>query len=370
MPQPTKKAIIRKLEAERDRLNKTYGDRTGAIGSDDVKLKVYPSGILALDYALGTGGWPRGQMIEIFGPEDIGKSSAIGNAAIRGAQSQGALCGIIAVEPNFDKKWVEKNGVDPSLVAISRPNNAEDAFNILYDWVKGDLFDLIVFDSIGALLKGTEIEVDSNSGKKNAKPSAMGQAGVITWGLKRIAIPTWKQDKVVMLLNQVRDVTDAQHKMYDSPGGHALKHLCAQRIQLKHKDKTTAKIDGDSVVVNREIIADVVRNKLAEGTRQRGIFVYHQKDWEDDRVGIDLAEDVIRTGKKTGVVHGSSYLTSEFWEGKLHGRPAVKRWIADNPKGYEQLRSRVIEVMIERQGNPNFQIDPEEALKELDENND
>jgi recombination protein RecA len=218
----------KKLSDEVARLDEEYGRNTGALGTDPSSLDVYPSGILALDFALGTGGIPRGYLTEVFGPEDIGKSSAVGLSAIRGAQSEGALCGIIAIEPNFDSGWVAKNGVDLERVAIARPDDGETAFNILYDWVSGDLIDLILFDSIGALLKGTEIETE-----KGAKPSQAGQSPLITWGLKRVAPRAWKNKKSVILLNQIRDVMGTSYTMYESPGGHAVKHLTSTRIQLK-----------------------------------------------------------------------------------------------------------------------------------------
>lgn len=346
------------LEAEKARLDRTYGFRTGGLGSDKVKLKSYSTGILSLDYALGTGGWPKGYLVEVFGPEDIGKSSAIGLSAIRGAQKEGALCGIIALEPNFDDAWAEKNGVDPNGVVIARPKNGEIAFNILYDWVTGDLLDLILFDSIGALLKGTEIEVDG----KVAKPSQGGQSPLITWGVKRVVMPAYHNDKTVIFLNQVRDVMSSPYNSLDSPGGHALKHSCSQRIQLKPKNRYTATVDGVSgVTTGRELIAQIVRNKLSEGTGQRAIFDYHQKDTDENTVGVDLADDLIRTGKKTGVLQGNSYLRHHLFpqnksgECQLHGRKAVAEWMKNNPKELDQIRDEILDVMLKREGSPQFE---------------
>ena len=347
---------LRRLEQEKARLDKAYGHGTGALGSDPVKLDVWPTGILGLDYALGTGGYPKGYCIEVFGPEDIGKSSAVGLSAIRGAQKEGALCGIIALEPNWDKDWAKRNGIDPDLIVISRPDNGEDAFNILYEWVTGDLIDFILFDSIGALLKGTEIEKDSG----RAKPSQAGQSGLITWGVKRIIMPAWKARKTVLFINQVRDKMDAQYAMLDSPGGHALKHSCSQRIQLKPKSPFVETIEGDKVIVGRELVAEIVRNKVAQGTKQRAIFEYIQKDTEERPVGVDLADDLIRTGKKTGVIEGTGWLYHDsFPGGKLQGRKKVKEWITKNPQEYDKLRAQIIDVMLDRRGAPNLEVEPE-----------
>ena len=112
-----------KAAAEAARLEKKFGHKTGAIGSATFNMKVVPTGSLALDYALGIGGWPLGHPVEVFGAPDIGKSSVIGFSAIRSAQSLGLLCGMIALEPGFDKDWAIKNCIDPDGLVIARPDN-------------------------------------------------------------------------------------------------------------------------------------------------------------------------------------------------------------------------------------------------------
>jgi recombination protein RecA len=351
------------LAVEKARLDKKYGHGTGAVGSDEVKFDVYPTGILSLDYALGTGGYGRGYCIEVFGPEDIGKSSAIGLSAIRGAQSKNALCGIIAVEPNWDKEWAARNGVDPELIVISRPDTGEEAFDILYDWVMGDLIDFVLFDSIGGLLKSTEI--DTGKQDKRAKPSAGGQSPLVTWGVKRCVMPAWKLKKTIMYINQVRDKMDSQYSLFETPGGHAIKHSSSTRIQIKPKTNYTATIDDTrGVVYGRELIAEVARNKLAEGSRQRALFNYYQMDYDGFEVGIDIADDLIRVGKKTGVLEGSSWIHHDLFpedkkgEHKLQGKAKVKEWMEANPKDYEKLREEILTVMVERKGLPNLEPEP------------
>lgn len=347
----------KRLEQETKRLDKQYGYRTGALGSDEVKLHVTPTGILSLDYALGTGGWPKGYVHEVFGPPDIGKSSVIGFNGIRCAQREGNLCGILALEPNFDKAWAVKNGVDPSMVAIARPSSGEDAFNILYDWVTDDLIDFILVDSIGAMLRGSEIETAKG---KNAKPGAGGQAALITWGIKRIVNPTWKNNKTVVCLNQIRDVMSSTYSMVESPGGHALKHASSIRVQLK--PGSDRYFEGETMV-GRGIVAEVVRNKCSEGSKQRAVFDFYQKDSEKHPVGIDVESDLINVGKKTGVIEGSGYLESPLWEGKLHGKPALAARLREEPKLYDQLRDEIIDVMFKREGTPIFK-EPEEVPDE------
>ncbi len=114
-------------------VTQNYGHRTGFTAADlaDLPLDVTPTGILTLDWALGTGGWPKGFPVEVFGPPDIGKSAAIGLGGIREAQRAGSLCGLICVEPSFSEAWAVKHGVDPELLVVAYPDDASDAFAIL-----------------------------------------------------------------------------------------------------------------------------------------------------------------------------------------------------------------------------------------------
>jgi recombination protein RecA len=332
-----------KLQKEVERLNKKYGHKTGALGSEDYKLNVIPTGVLALDYALGTGGWPLGHPVEVFGPPDIGKSSIIGFSAIRQAQSRGKLCGIVALEPGFDQEWAEENGVNPEVTLIARPDTGEDAFSILHDWVTSDVIDYIVFDSIGAVLRKSETETDG-------KAAQAGQAGLITWGVKRILQPAWKNNTGIMFLNQVRDVMGAHIPLLDSPGGHALEHSCAMRVQLKPgRERYQEKEGEDSIMVGRELVAVVVRNKMSKGTNRRARFDFYQKETDDHEVGIDSASDLLHTGLKTGTIRagGSWYYHDDFPDGKLKGKPAIKEFLTANSDKLARFRNQILEVMLD-----------------------
>jgi len=331
--------VTQRLDDEVKRLDKKYGHKTGGIGSDQYELNVIPTGILALDHALGIGGWPRGEAVEIYGPPDIGKTTVLGFNAIKQAQAQGLLCGIIALEPGFDSQWAEKNGVDPDRVAIARPNNGEDAFNILHEWVTGDLIDCILFDSIGAVLKASEAE-------EGGKPMQGGQSSLITWGVKRILVPLWKSNKLVIFLNQIRDDMKARHPgVYDSPGGHALKHGVAVRVQLRPgKDTYKDKFGGDDIIVGRQLIAVVKRNKKSEGTNARAVFDFYQRDTKDHSVGVDVVTDVTNTCIKTGVIEraGAYYRHSLFPDSQVQGRKGVEDAVRFAPELLEELRTDVL----------------------------
>lgn len=342
------KALKSKALAEAKRLEAKYGHMSGATGADNYDLDIVPTGMLALDYALGTGGWPLGHPIEIFGPPDIGKSSVIGLSAIRNAQARGLLCGVVALEPGFDDAWAEKNGVDPEMVVIGRPDDGEAAFHMLYDWVCGDVIDFVLFDSIGAILRPSEAAADG-------KMAQGGQSGLITWGVKRIVTPAWKNNKGVMFLNQIRDDMGAQYAgAVDSPGGWALKHSCAVRVQVKPgKDRYTAKVDGEDVLVGRSLTALIKRNKLSEGTNQKAVFDYYQMETDVHGIGVDKTADVLATGIRTGVIKRAgawySHPTFPGERQQLQGRKEVEAFLAVDAKAYTKIREDVLDVMKAKQ---------------------
>lgn len=338
-----------KARAEAERLEKKFGHKTGAVGSDKYQLKVVPTGSLALDYALGTGGWPLGHPVEVFGMPDIGKSSVIGFSAIKNAQAMGLLCGIIALEPGFDEEWAYKNGVEPENVIIARPDNGEVAFQILKEWVKGDVVDFAVFDSIGAVISESEEEKD------DAKSRVGGQSKLITDGVKRILTPTWKHNKGVIFLNQQRDDMNARHpSAKTSPGGNAVHHSAAIRVHLKPKDVPfREKIDGEEVIVGRTLVADIKRNKLAEGSSYKAEFDFYQMESKQGPVGIDWTKDVTATAIRTGVVQkaGAYYRHDSFPKDKngtaqLQGKDSVYDYLAENEKAVNTVRKQVIEAML------------------------
>lgn len=360
------KERLRQLEAERVRMEKKYGNKSAALGSATYKLNVVPTGILSLDYALGTGGWPLGHPVEIFGAPDIGKSSVLGLGALRNAQAMGLTCGIVALEPGFDKEWAIKNGVDPEWLIIGRPDDGQAAFEMLFDWVNGDLVDFILFDSIGALLRPSEVDAEKG------KPNQGGQSGLITWGVKRILMKTWKNNKGLIFLNQQRDDMDSRIPgMVESPGGWALKHSAAVRVHLKKgKDRDTVTEgtgdDQEVIVVGQQLVAAIKRNKLSEGTNRKATFWYYQKETRDSPIGIDVATDVLATALRTGVIKkaGGYYRHPGFPEAKsgknqLQGKDALGPFLDENPKVAEQIREEVLAVMLKKAGPPK-EIEPED----------
>lgn len=331
------------------RLNKKYGLHSAALGSERRKLQVVPTGVLALDYALGTGGWPLGHPIHIYGEPDIGKSSTLGFSAFRNAQAMDLTCGLIAVEPGFDPDWAAKNGVDLDYLIVSRPNNGTEAFNVLYDWINDDIVDFIVFDSLGGVVTPSE---DQEEGKARVG----GASGLITSGVRRNLMPTWKREKGLIFLNQIRDDLKSMHGNVKPPGGHLVEHGTDIWIHLRQtagsdsyrKVKETADVKGYDVTVGRRLTAVVTRNKMCEGTGKRATFWYNQMDTEDyGPVGIDGTEDIVATAVRTGVIKKSGgWYTHSAWDDKsLQGLPAVSEFFAAHPDAISEIREAVLEVM-------------------------
>lgn len=349
----------KKAALEAARLGRKYGHKTGAVGSDEYKLKAVPTGSLALDYALGTGGWPLGHPVEIFGAPDIGKSSVLGFSALRNAQKQNLLCGIIALEPAFDKEWAFKNGVDPEATIIARPDSGEIAFEILHEWVQDDIVDFVVFDSIGALVTEGERE-------EGAKSRVGGQSKLITDGVKRILMPTWKHGKGVILLNQQRDDMNSRISgMKESPGGNALHHSAAIRVHLKPTGSPTKeRINGEDVVTGRTLVAVIKRNKLSEGSSKRAEFDFCQMDTDESEVGIDIPKDVLSTAIRAGVISkAGAWFNHPLFPGEksqLQGKDAAYEFLLENPSAVEQIRNEVIDAMFLKQGEAKI-VEPVEV---------
>jgi recombination protein RecA len=329
---------------------KKYGEKAGSLGSTTWPLDVIPTGSLSLDYSLGIGGWPMGHLIEVFGPPDIGKSSVIGLNAIANAQAMGKLCSIICVEPQFDKSWAQKHGVNTNELALGRPDNGQDAFNMLAQAVS-DGADFVLFDSIGALLRESEAEIDG-------KPAQGGRSGLITWGVHNVLQPAWKNNVTVMFINQIRDKMNARMPgVVDSPGGHALKHTCSIRVQLKASEFYREKINKEEVEVGHRLKATILRNKFSEGSRRTAEFDYYKMTTPEHEVGIDKGADIIDVATRLGCITpaGAWYKHPSFpgEKNQLQGKAAVGKFVMENPKVQEQLRQEVLEAMVKETGPVN-----------------
>jgi recombination protein RecA len=334
----------------------SYGEGAAKRASKAYNLDVIPTGSLALDYALGTGGWPRGHLIGVYGPRDIGKSSIIGFNAIRSAQERGLNPVIIAVESNAydDPSWFEKNGVDPEKVVILYPETGEDAFAMMHKASNTGYTDLIVFDSVGALLSASEID-------EKGKMKAGGQAGLVTWGVKRCVHAIHKNRITCLMLNQVRDVMSARTPgLLQQPGGNALEHSETMICQLKRTaNRFITKIDGEDVEYGAEIAVIIKRNKLAEGSGKKALFNFYNMALPGIDIGIDKIADALNTGKRLGVVKTRGAWVDLPDSSTHNGAGKAADHLRAHPEALTTIRNGVIEAMLN--GGAELVLDNEET---------
>jgi recombination protein RecA len=318
-------------------MQKKFGNSI-SLGSDKYPSRVIPTGCLALDYALGTGGWPTRHIFGIFGPRDIGKS-VLGLLAIANAQKMGMNCAWVAVEPNWSPAWAEKHGVDTSNVLVARPKTAEEAFDQTKMLVNSGAIDLLVFDSIGALSSSSETE-------EGGKARVGGNSALISHGVKAIAQSVYTNDVAVIMLNQIRDKMNARMPgVVDQPGGHVLEHLESAIIQLKRgSESVTVKINGDDVQIAQEVVATLVRTKLREGSRITARYMFYSAEVEGSPFGIDWLEDLIATSKRTGVIDQSGPYYN-YDDKKYLGKKELGNFLTENPEKREEIRQKVLEKL-------------------------
>lgn len=343
----SKPARMVQLGAE---LQKSYGPRAAVMGSEKPALDVIPTGCLALDYELGTGGIARGHATGIFGKRDIGKSVTALNI-VANAQAQGLDVVWLAVETSFDAEWAEKHGVDTSALLVAFPKTGEEAFQMMYRCIEAEV-GLVIFDSVGALLGESEIGVD-------AKARTGGQAGLITWGMKMCVPAAYHSNTALVFLNQQRDDMAARYAgAVKQPGGHTLEHMEATIIHLKAGGAPfKTKIRGSEVEIGKPIIAHIVRNKLSEGSSRKALYDMYYMETEDYPFGVDKISDIINTGKRAGVIKqaGSIYTLPDGM--KCKGAKAVAQHLVDKPLVYDLIRAGIMEAMEEAYG-PVHQVDP------------
>ncbi len=309
-----------------DKLEKTYGK--GAVmklGDDAIEqMEVIPSGSVGLDSALGIGGYPKGRIVEIYGPESSGKTT-LAIHAIAEAQKQGGICAIIDAEHAFDKFYAEALGVDTENLLISQPDNGEQALEIADNLIRSGAIDLIVIDSVAALTPRSEIEGemgDSNVGV---------QARLMSKALRKLTASISKTKCCCIFINQLREKIGV---MFGNPetttGGNALKFYASVRLDIRRSSQIK---DGENAIGNRTKVK-VVKNKVAPPFRQAEFDIIYGH-------GISLLGEIIDMGVDHNVIKKSGSWFS-YGETKLgQGRDAVKQLLDDNPELKEEIETKV-----------------------------
>jgi recombination protein RecA len=318
---------LKALQATLDKIDKAYGKGAIMKMSDQPveDIACISSGSIMLDVALGVGGYPRGRVIEIYGPESSGKTT-LAIHAIASAQKAGGIAAIIDAEHAFDQTYAEKLGVDTANLLISQPDNGEQALEIADHLIRSGAIDIIVIDSVAALTPKAEIEGDMGDSKMGLQARLMSQA------LRKLTGSINKTNTCVIFINQLRDKIGV---MFGNPetttGGNALKFYASVRIDVRKIGQIK---DGDVVIGNRTRVK-VVKNKVAPPFKQSEFDMIFGE-------GISKIGEIIDIGSDMEIIKKSgswfSYGTVKLGQ----GRDAVKQLFKDNQELAAEIEAKII----------------------------
>ena len=327
---PVSSEKLKALQAAMDKIEKNYGK--GAImkmGDDHIdEIAVIPTGSIGLNAALGVGGFPRGRVIEIYGPESSGKTT-LAIHAIAEAQKAGGIAAIIDAEHAFDRFYAEKLGVDVENLWISQPDSGEQALEIAEQLIRSSAVDIVVIDSVAALTPKAELEGDMGESKMGLQARLMSQA------LRKLTATISKTNTTCIFINQLRDKLGV---MFGNPetttGGNALKFYASVRLDIRRVSQIK---DGDEVIGNQTRVK-VVKNKVAPPFRKAEFDIMFGE-------GISRAGEIIDLGVEKGIIKKSGSWFS-YDDTKLgQGRDAAKKCIQDNPELAEELEAKIMEAL-------------------------
>lgn len=318
---------LKALQAAMDKIEKNFGK--GSImkmGDDEIEnVEVVPTGSIGLNAALGVGGYPKGRIIEIYGPESSGKTT-LAIHAIAEAQRAGGIAAFIDAEHAFDRFYAEKLGVDTNELLISQPDNGEQALEIAENLIRSSAIDIIVIDSVAALTPKAEIEGEMGENKVGLQARLMSQA------LRKLTSAISKTNTVCIFINQLREKIGV---MFGNPetttGGNALKFYASVRIDIR---RVTSLKDGDEVIGN-QVRCKVVKNKVAPPFRKAEFDIMFG-------VGISRAGEIVDLGVDLGIIKKSGSFFSYNGTKIAQGRDATKRVVSDNPELADELEALIM----------------------------
>ena len=324
-------AKLKALKLTLDKLDKTYGKGAVMKLGDTVveEVDVIPSGSLGLDTALGVGGYPKGRVIEIYGPESSGKTTLTLHA-IAEAQKSGGIAAFIDAEHAFDRFYAEKLGVDIDNLIISQPDHGEQALEIADNLIRSGAIDLVVIDSVAALTPKSEIEGEMGDSKVGLHARLMSQA------LRKLTGTISKTHCTVIFINQLREKIGV---MFGNPetttGGNALKFYSSVRLDIR---RSTQIKDTDGSVLGNKTRVKVVKNKVAPPFKTAEFDIMYGE-------GVSKVGEILDLGVAYEIVKKSGSWFS-YGDTKLgQGRDAVKTILLDNPELSDEIESKIREAI-------------------------
>ena len=322
---------LKALQLTLDKLDKTYGKGAVMKMGDSVAqdVEVISSGSLGLDLALGVGGYPRGRVIEIYGPESSGKTTLTLHAMAE-AQKAGGIAAFIDAEHAFDRFYAQKLGVDIDNLIISQPDNGEQALEIADNLIRSGAIDIVVIDSVAALTPKSEIEGEMGDSKMGLHARLMSQA------LRKLTGSIGKTNCTVIFINQLREKIGV---MFGNPetttGGNALKFYASVRLDIR---RSTQIKDTDGDVQGNKTRVKVVKNKVAPPFKTAEFDIMYGQ-------GVSKVGEVIDLGVDFEIIKKSGSWFS-YGETKLgQGRDAVKTLLLDNPDLMDELEGKIKEAL-------------------------
>ena len=333
-PKPNNSEKLKALQAAMDKIEKSFGK--GSImkmGDDHVQeVEVIPTGSIALNAALGVGGYPKGRIIEIYGPESSGKTT-LAIHAIAEAQKAGGIAAFIDAEHAFDRFYAAKLGVDIDNLWISQPDNGEQALEIAEQLIRSSAIDIIVIDSVAALTPKAEIEGDMGDNRVGLQARLMSQA------LRKLTSAISKTNTTCIFINQLREKIGV---MFGNPetttGGNALKFYASVRLDIRRANQLK---DGEEVIGN-QVRVKVVKNKVAPPFRKAEFDIMFGE-------GISRSGEIIDLGAELDIIKksGSWYSYNDTKLGQ--GRDAAKQCIQDNPELAEELEGLIFNALKDKE---------------------
>ena len=325
---------LKALQAAMSKIEKDFGK--GSImrmGDEHVEqVDVIPTGSIGLNAALGVGGYPRGRIIEIYGPESSGKTT-LAIHAIAEAQKQGGIAAFIDAEHAFDRFYAQKLGVDVDNLWISQPDNGEQALEIADQLIRSSAIDIIVIDSVAALTPKKEIEGDMGDSAVGLHARLMSQA------LRKLTATIAKTNTTCIFINQLREKIGV---MFGNPetttGGNALKFYASVRLDIR---RVTSIKDGDEIIGN-QVRVKIVKNKVAPPFRKAEFEITFGE-------GISKVGEILDLGVEYGIVQKSGSWFSYQGSKLAQGRDATKTLLKDNPELCEELEAQIMQAIADKQ---------------------